>query len=121
MHAHARSRELCTTNLHPALVAALPLLTTRHSSTQPTPPRHHPHPPCPLPPAGEVEALLETYDRDRKVLPPPFLAWKWGWTRSAETWNGRIAMLALVLILLLEATTGQGVVMRLMEVHGLLK
>ncbi len=68
-----------------------------------------------------MEALLETYDRDRKVLPPPFLAWKWGWTRSAETWNGRIAMLALVLILLLEATTGQGVVMRLMEVHGLLK
>ncbi|KAL4447852.1 hypothetical protein ABPG75_005071 [Micractinium tetrahymenae] len=74
-----------------------------------------------LVPLGEVDALLETYDRDRKVLPPPFLAWKWGWTRSAETWNGRIAMLALVLILLLEATTGQGVVMHLMEVHGLVK
>lgn len=68
-----------------------------------------------LVPLGEVDALLETYDRDRKVLPPPFLVWKWGFTRSAETWNGRLAMLALVLILLLEATTGQGVVMRLME------
>jgi ferrochelatase len=72
-----------------------------------------------LVPLGEVDALLETYDRDRKVLPPPMLMWKWGWTKSAETWNGRIAMLALVLILLLEATTGQGVVARLLEVHGL--
>ncbi|PSC69391.1 ferrochelatase-chloroplastic [Micractinium conductrix] len=74
-----------------------------------------------LVPLGEVDALLETYDRDRKVLPPPFLVWKWGWTRSAETWNGRIAMLALVCILLLEATTGRGVVMSLLEVHGLVK
>ena len=47
------------------------------------------------------------------------LMWKWGWTKSAETWNGRIAMLALVLILLLETTTGQGVVARLLEVHGM--
>ncbi len=59
--------------------------------------------------AGEVESLLDTYDTDRKVLPPPVLIWKWGWTRSAEMWNGRIAMLAIVLILLLEVTTGQGV------------
>lgn len=62
-----------------------------------------PHPPRPLP----------------QVLPPPTRMWKWGWTKSAETWNGRIAMLALVLILLLEATTGQGVVARLLQVHGL--
>jgi ferrochelatase len=33
--------------------------------------------------------------------------WSWGWTKSAETWNGRIAMVAIVVILLLEATTGQ--------------
>lgn len=66
-----------------------------------------------------MDTLLETYDRDRKVLPPPMLMWRWGWTKSAETWNGRIAMLALVLILLLEATTGQGVVTRLLQVHGL--
>ena len=52
-----------------------------------------------LPPtAGDVEALLETYDRDRRVLPPPVLIWKWGWTKSAETWNGRIAMLAIVVV-----------------------
>lgn len=70
---------------------------------------HIPHPPCP--PATILSPL--------QVLPPPMLMWKWGWTKSAETWNGRIAMLALVLILLLEATTGQGVVARLLEVHGL--
>ena len=66
-----------------------------------------------------MDALLETYDRDRKALPPPVLVWKWGWTKSAETWNGRIAMLALVLILLLEATTGRGVITNLLQVHHL--
>ena len=50
----------------------------------------------------------------RQVLPPPVLMWKWGWTKSAEMWNGRIAMLALVLLLLLEATTGQGVLSQLL-------
>lgn len=67
-----------------------------------------------LVPLGEVDALLETYDRDRKVLPPPVLMWQWGWTRSAETWNGRIAMLSIIIILLLEATTGQGVLSNLL-------
>ena len=61
-----------------------------------------------------MDALLETYDKDRKVLPPPVLVWKWGWTKSAETWNGRIAMLAVVVILLLEVTTGQGVLSNLL-------
>lgn len=66
-----------------------------------------------LVPLGEVEALLETYDRDRKVLPPPVWMWRWGWTRSAETWNGRIAMLSIIIILLLEVTTGRGVLTNL--------
>ena len=61
-----------------------------------------------------MDALLETYDKDRKVLPPPVLVWKWGWTKSAETWNGRIAMLAVVVILLLEVTTGHGVLSNLL-------
>ncbi|KAI3425091.1 hypothetical protein D9Q98_008469 [Chlorella vulgaris] len=75
-----------------------------------------------LVPLGEVDALLETYDRDRKALPTPVLMWRWGWTKSAETWNGRIAMLALVLILLLEATTGRGVLTltRMLEMHHLM-
>lgn len=62
--------------------------------------------------AGDVEALLETYDRERRVLPPPVFMWKWGWTKSAETWNGRIAMLAIVVVLVLEVMTGQGVLSR---------
>ena len=52
--------------------------------------------------AGDVEALLGTYDRERRVLPMPVAQWSWGWTQSAETWNGRIAMLAIVVVLILE-------------------
>ncbi|PZD74440.1 hypothetical protein C1752_01285 [Acaryochloris thomasi RCC1774] len=26
-------------------------------------------------------------------------AWKWGWTRNAELWNGRLAMLGFFLVL----------------------
>eukprot|EP01026_Neomeris_dumetosa_P063370 TRINITY_DN60153_c0_g2_i1.p1 TRINITY_DN60153_c0_g2~~TRINITY_DN60153_c0_g2_i1.p1 ORF type:complete len:496 (-),score=59.01 TRINITY_DN60153_c0_g2_i1:561-1991(-) len=66
-----------------------------------------------LVPAGGINSLLETYDSERRQLPAPILVWKWGWTRSAETWNGRIAMVAVMLILLLEVTTGQGVLTNL--------
>lgn len=41
--------------------------------------------------AGRVEEILQTYDRERRVLPAPVRMWQWGWTKSAETWNGRIA------------------------------
>lgn len=68
-----------------------------------------------LVPLGGVDDLLDTYDRERKVLPPPILVWQWGWTRSAETWNGRIAMLSIVIILLLEITTGRGVLSSLLS------
>ena len=40
--------------------------------------------------AGRVDELLQAYDRERRVLPPPVSVWQWGWTKSAETWNGRI-------------------------------
>jgi len=40
--------------------------------------------------AGRVDELLQAYDRERRVLPPPVRMWQWGWTKSAETWNGRI-------------------------------
>jgi hypothetical protein len=56
--------------------------------------------------AGDVEALLGTYDRERRVLPMPMAQWSWGWTQSAETWNGRIAMLAIVVVLILEVRRG---------------
>jgi ferrochelatase len=62
-----------------------------------------------LVPLGSVEELLATYDALRRELPAPVSLWEWGWTKSAETWNGRAAMLAVLLLLVLEVTTGQGV------------
>lgn len=61
-----------------------------------------------LVPLGSVEELLATYDSQRRELPPPVTLWEWGWTKSAETWNGRVAMLAVLVLLFLEVTTGQG-------------
>ncbi|XP_078172582.1 ferrochelatase-2, chloroplastic-like [Carex rostrata] len=62
----------------------------------------------PLVPLGSVEELLAAYDSKRGKLPPPVTVWEWGWTKSAETWNGRAAMLAVLALLVLEVTTGQG-------------
>ncbi|CAL1381110.1 unnamed protein product [Linum trigynum] len=61
-----------------------------------------------LVPLGSVEELLAAYDSKRRELPPPVTVWEWGWTKSAETWNGRAAMLAVLVLLVLEVTTGQG-------------
>lgn len=62
-----------------------------------------------LVPLGSVEQLLATYDTLRRELPAPVAMWEWGWTKSAETWNGRAAMLAVLTLLVLEVTSGQGV------------
>ncbi|CAM6107323.1 unnamed protein product [Calypogeia fissa] len=62
-----------------------------------------------LVPLGKVEELLATYDTQRRGLPAPVAVWEWGWTKSAETWNGRVAMLAVVALLVLEVSTGKGV------------
>lgn len=61
-----------------------------------------------LVPLGSVEELLAAYDTKRTELPPPVTVWEWGWTKSAETWNGRAAMLAVLALLVLEVTTGEG-------------
>ncbi|XP_073155600.1 ferrochelatase-2, chloroplastic [Henckelia pumila] len=61
-----------------------------------------------LVPLGSVEELLAAYDSQRRELPPPIVVWEWGWTKSAETWNGRAAMLAVLVLLVLEVTTGEG-------------
>ncbi|KAK4357724.1 hypothetical protein RND71_023334 [Anisodus tanguticus] len=61
-----------------------------------------------LVPLGSVEELLAAYDSQRRELPPPVTVWEWGWTKSAETWNGRAAMLAVLVLLVLEVTTGKG-------------
>ncbi|OAY70156.1 Ferrochelatase-2, chloroplastic [Ananas comosus] len=61
-----------------------------------------------LVPLGSVEELLAAYDSKRGELPPPVTVWEWGWTKSAETWNGRAAMLAVLALLVFEVTTGEG-------------
>jgi ferrochelatase len=61
-----------------------------------------------LVPFGSVEELLAAYDSQCRELSPPVLVWEWGWTKSAETWNGRAAMIAVLLLLFLEVTTGEG-------------
>jgi ferrochelatase len=43
------------------------------------------------------------------------MMWEWGWTKSAETWNGRLAMVALFVIVLLEITTGQSIMRNLLD------
>eukprot|EP00898_Chlorokybus_atmophyticus_P005988 jgi/Chlat1/6390/Chrsp44S05761 len=58
---------------------------------------------------ASVEELLGTYDKGRRELPPPVTMWEWGFTRSAETWNGRVAILAVILLLFFETATGSGV------------
>ena len=53
-----------------------------------------------LVPSGSVEELLNAFDADRLSLPSSESLWEWGWTRSAEVWNGRIAMVACILLLM---------------------
>eukprot|EP00798_Chlamydomonas_sp_ICE-L_P003892 gene3892-13961_t len=62
-----------------------------------------------LVPQGDLEMLLEAYDRERRTLPSPVVMWQWGWTRSAEAWNGRLAMLSILIILAFEVATGKSV------------
>ncbi|KAG2491943.1 hypothetical protein HYH03_009676 [Edaphochlamys debaryana] len=66
-----------------------------------------------LVPMGDLEMLLQAYDRERRTLPSPVEFWEWGWTKSAETWNGRIAMIAIIVILLLEGVSGQSILKNL--------
>ncbi len=49
-----------------------------------------------------------------KTVTPPIVnpadrnAWKGGFTPQAEIWNGRLAMLGFAIALLIELTSGQG-------------
>ncbi len=35
--------------------------------------------------------------------------WKWGFTPSAEIWNGRLAMVGITIAVLIDLVSGQGV------------
>ena len=62
-----------------------------------------------IPLSGDLDSLLEAYDRERRTVPSPVDFWQWGWTKSAETWNGRLAMLAILAVFGLELVTGQSI------------
>lgn len=47
--------------------------------------------------AGPVKGLLSAYDRKR-TLPLPYDGWKWGWTRSAETWSASLPPFTLAVL-----------------------
>ncbi|KAJ6340300.1 hypothetical protein OIU77_008124 [Salix suchowensis] len=61
-----------------------------------------------LVPLGSVEELLAVYDSKRRELPPPVMVWEWGWTRSAETWNGRAASWQFSFYWFLKSPPGRG-------------
>nr|BDA97094.1 high light inducible protein [Cryptomonas borealis] len=42
-------------------------------------------------------------------LQTEFSPWVWGFTTSSENWNGRLAMLGFLLTLLIEGTSGKGI------------
>lgn len=44
-------------------------------------------------------------DEDKIIVP-----WIWGFTNSAENWNGRLAMLGFLFTLIIELSTGKGVI-----------
>ena len=37
-------------------------------------------------------------------------SWVWGFTSSAENWNGRLAMLGFLFTLIIELFTGKGII-----------
>ena len=60
-----------------------------------------------LVPRGSINELLDTYDGERLPLPAPEGGLTWGWTKGAETLNGRIAMLTVTIFIAVELLTGR--------------
>eukprot|EP00899_Mesostigma_viride_P012967 jgi/Mesvir1/21671/Mv04092-RA.1 len=61
-----------------------------------------------VPAMTSVASLLEQFDKGRQSIPSPVNLWEWGWTKSAETWNGRLAMFAALMWVAVEMVTGKG-------------
>ena len=66
-------------------------------------------------PSGDLDSLLEAYDRERRAVPSPVDFWQWGWTKSAETWNGRMAMIGIWGIVALELFSGRSLIKQLLN------
>ena len=65
--------------------------------------------------SGDLDSLLEAYDRERRAVPSPVDFWQWGWTKSAETWNGRVAMIGIWGIVALELFSGRSLIKQLLN------
>lgn len=54
---------------------------------------------------------MQIVDRDESLTYKHYSReWKWGFTPSAKIWNGRFARLGFVTTLLIEASSGEGIV-----------
>lgn len=51
----------------------------------------------------KLRSTLIMQTNDKEMIP-----WTWGFTSSAENWNGRFAMLGFFLTLVIEFITGKG-------------
>ncbi|MBE9009205.1 hypothetical protein IQ250_03180 [Pseudanabaenaceae cyanobacterium LEGE 13415] len=52
---------------------------------------------------------MQIVDRDESLSYRHYSKqWKWGFTPSAEIWNGRLAMVGIVAAILVNLLTGQG-------------
>ena len=51
--------------------------------------------------------IKKIMNKEKNKVPTP---WIWGFTTSAENWNGRFAMIGFVITLILEFVTGKGIV-----------
>lgn len=52
---------------------------------------------------------MQVVDRDERLSYKHYSSeWKWGFTPSAEIWNGRLAMVGIVSAILVNLLTGQG-------------
>ena len=53
----------------------------------------------------ETSFIYFVMDEDKTIVP-----WVWGFTNSAENWNGRLAMLGFLFTLVIEFSTGKGII-----------
>jgi hypothetical protein len=52
-----------------------------------------------------LKIFIDFMEKETKFLP-----WVWGFTTSAENWNGRMAMLGFLFAILIESFTGKGII-----------
>jgi hypothetical protein len=62
--------------------------------------------------------LRNTYQDSQEQIHEPILHWSWGFTPSAEIWNGRFAMIGFATVTVIELLTGNGYLHLLRLISG---